>query len=152
CALLAREAGMKTLFAGDGGDEIFAGNERYATDKRFQIYHSIPRWLRRGLIEPAAQLLPDEGRVGLPKRYIQRANIPNPRRVISYGVFLANPPEEIFESEFLRIAPPEHWLDILERHHRTDNHRNELNRMMYTDVKVTLGDNDLLKVAGTAEL
>jgi asparagine synthase (glutamine-hydrolysing) len=152
CALMAREAGMKTLLAGDGGDEIFAGNERYASDKRFQVYHSIPRWLRRGLIEPAAQLLPEKGKLGLPKRYIRRSNISNPRRVISYGVFLANPPEEIFEREFLRQAPPEHWLDVLERHHRTDNQRSELNRMMYTDVKITLGDNDLRKVAGTAEL
>ena len=153
CALMAREAGVKTLLAGDGGDEIFAGNERYASDKRFQVYHSIPRWLRRGLIEPAAQLLPDDSTsLALPMRYIRRANIPNPRRVISYGVFLANPPEEIFEREFLNQAPPAHWLDILEAHHRTDGQRSELNRMMYTDVKVTLGDNDLLKVTGTAEL
>jgi asparagine synthase (glutamine-hydrolysing) len=152
CAQMAREAGMKTLLAGDGGDEIFAGNERYASDKRFQIYHSIPALLRHGIIEPLAQLLPEEGRFGLPKRYIRRANIPNPRRVISYGVFLDNPPAEIFESGFLHQAPPEHWLDILERHHRTGNQRSELNRMMYTDVKVTLGDNDLPKVAGTAEL
>src|SRR5205814_9502987 len=38
CALMAREAGMATLFAGDGGVEIFASNDRYATDKRYHIY------------------------------------------------------------------------------------------------------------------
>lgn len=152
CALMAREAGMTTLLAGDGGDEIFAGNERYATDKRFQIYHMVPRWLRSGLIEPITNLLPNEGTVSLPKRYIRRANIPNPRRVISYGVFLSNPPEEIFEGEFLHSFPPAEWLSIAERHHQTGNPRSELNRMMYTDVKITLGDNDLRKVAGTAEL
>jgi len=47
-----------TLLAGDGGDELFAGNERYATDKRFSLYRHVPAFLRKGLIEPVSSLLP----------------------------------------------------------------------------------------------
>ena len=31
CLKMAREAGVKIMFAGDGGDELFGGNERYLT-------------------------------------------------------------------------------------------------------------------------
>lgn len=152
CAKMAREQGVDVMLAGDGGDEIFAGNERYATDKRFQLYQSIPAFFRKGLIEPAVRQLPKNGALSLPGRYIRRANIPNPRRVISYGVFLSDEPETIFDAEFLGQAPPDMWLETAEKHHHTGSRRSELNRMMYTDVKITLGDNDLRKVTGTAEM
>jgi len=74
---------VTTLLAGDGGDELFAGNERYATDKRFSLYRHVPAFLRKGLIEPVASLLPqNESRFSLPRRYVKRANIPLPRRII----------------------------------------------------------------------
>ncbi len=153
CAQMARENGVETLLAGDGGDELFAGNERYAGDKRFALYHSLPAWLRRGALEPAAELLPANGsRLSLLGRYVRRARIPNPRRLYSYGVFLNTPPGEAFDADFLAQAPPESWMEIAEAHFRAPRTSSELNRQLYLDVKLVLADNDLRKVAGTAEL
>jgi asparagine synthase (glutamine-hydrolysing) len=153
CARMAREAGVNTLLAGDGGDEIFAGNERYASDKYFSMYHSVPAWLRHNIVEPLASILPDgDSRLGLPRRYLRRANIPNPQRIFSYGLYFNIPPEEAFEPTFLHQVPPDHWMDIADGHYHSLENVSDVNRMMYLDLKLILADNDLRKVSGTAEL
>ena len=153
CARMARESGVTALLAGDGGDELFAGNERYAADKRFALYHRAPAWLRKGFIEPFAALLPqNESRLSLPRRYVRRANIPLPRRIFSYHLLLSTPPEEMFEAGLLESVPPETWLNVPEEHFHSAPAENDLNRLLYLDVKMTLADNDLRKVLGTAEM
>jgi asparagine synthase (glutamine-hydrolysing) len=154
CAKLARECGVTRLLAGDGGDEIFGGNERYASDRIFARYQHVPALLRRGLIEPVLRALPDGGGtpVGKAQRYVRRANIPNPRRLYSYRFYFAGEGQSYLAPDFLRACDLESPWRVVEEHFARARASSELNRIMYMDMKLTLADNDLLKVTRTAEL
>jgi asparagine synthase (glutamine-hydrolysing) len=78
--------------------------------------------------------------------------MPNPRRILSYHFLLNTEASEVFEPDFLAQAPESSWLSIAEQHFHAPLASSELNRLLYLDVKMTLADNDLRKVSGTAEL
>ena len=59
---------------GDGGDECFAGYERYAAMRISERYHHLPRFLRKQVVEPAIGAIPVAGatrsRVGKARRFL----------------------------------------------------------------------------------
>ncbi len=153
CAELAKDDGIGTLFGGDGGDEIFAGNERYAKQKIFEHYYLIPEPIRRILLEPLAGVLPGNGfPVGKAKSYIRQARTPLPERLESYNFLNRIPPSEIFAPEFLESVHTSAPLTLLRQRYQEAPSDSVLHRLLYLDFKFTLADNDLRKVSRTCEM
>ncbi len=153
CAKRAAEQGFRVMLAGDGGDEIFGGNERYAKQKVFESYHRVPALLRKGLIEPLAHL-PGLSAIPLAAKaqsYIRQANIPLPERMESYNFVYRQPLADMFRPEFLAHVDPHQPGELLkEVYHRADS-ASYINRMLHLDIKFTLADNDLRKVGAMTE-
>jgi asparagine synthase (glutamine-hydrolysing) len=148
CAKFARDHGIKGLLAGDGGDEIFAGNTRYAKQKIFDLYRYIPHSLRT-VLEPIAFNLPPLRKV---KSYIEQAKIAMPERMESYNFLHRTPLTDIFQQDFLELIEPDQPLqNLISTYHRSTS-EDLIKKMLSLDGKFTLADNDLRKVNRMCEL
>jgi asparagine synthase (glutamine-hydrolysing) len=149
CAKLAKEDGVDLMIAGDGGDELFAGNIRYAKQKAFELYYGIPPLLRHFIIEPLTIRLPGTKSLAPLRKlqsYISQAKVPLPDRLESYNFLHRSPLRDIFQSTFLETIDLDEPLENMREVYTRTQANTTLHRMLHLDLKNTLADNDLRKV------
>jgi len=154
CAAMARADGVTRIQAGDGGDELFGGNTRYAKQRVFGHYDRVPQAARRALIEPLALSGLARSLPGLRKvaSYVQQAKLGLPARLETYNLLHRLGIENILTARFLEA------VDIDDPARQQQAVWNEsagasvLNRQLAFDWRYTLAEADLSKVRGTAAL
>jgi len=136
---------------GDGGDESFAGYQRYADCgfAVFNVWRRIPRQMRRWLIAPATTALraalPKSGRVELAE-YVNRASLLdcNARYCEAMRIFRQDQKQRLYAPQFaaqLRAAATSDPMrDTIERMGDLGERAHRLDRMTLADLSGYLPD------------
>lgn len=154
CAAQASGAGMTCLLAGDGGDEILAGNSRYLEQGMPGRYARLPAPLRAALKLAAFHTPLLHGMASWEKaqRAIARAEAPLPERLEAYNFYQPDRMAEVFEPEALQALDLEApWREMRQAYDSAAS-GDTLQRMMHLDLKQALADADLKKVTGMCDL
>jgi asparagine synthase (glutamine-hydrolysing) len=155
CAKMARDDGVGLLLAGDGGDELFGGNARYARQKILDAYWRVPQLLRRRAVEPALlgsrlpQRLPLVGKVA---SYVAQARVPMPARTETYNQLTRIGAASVLSAQLLAAIDPGRPARLQTQVYEDVHADTLVDRMLGFDWRFTLTDNDLPKVSMTAAL
>ncbi len=150
CARIAREAGVERMLGGDGGDELYGGNERYATQWLLSLYGHVPAGLRNAMLEPL--LFGPLKNVGFwPVRkargYSEQARVPLPERLgAKYNLLNRFGAANVFTDDVLAGAGGFEPLELEREVWARSDGATQINRLLAFDFKFTLADNDLPKV------
>ena len=150
---VARETRKHVTVAlnGDGGDETFAGYERYAAMRLAEKYHRIPAVLRDTLLRQAIELMPSaetkRSRVRDVKRFVEAASLPRVERYLRWiSVFDSQAKEDLLSENFDRETQAASAAGIIDPWFASANGSGVVDAALLADLMTYLPNDLLVKV------
>lgn len=150
---VARETRKHVTVAlnGDGGDESFAGYERYAAMRLAERYHRLPELLRERLVAQAVGLFPTSetrrSRVRDVKRFLEAASLPKVDRYLRWvSVFTTEAKQNLYSESFHQQTEDLSGRNLLAPWFARANGSGIVDASLLTDIMTYLPNDLLVKV------
>lgn len=136
---------------GDGGDETFAGYERYIAIALTEKYRKVPPLLRESLIKQAVNLIPSsttkKTKVGDAKRLLNAVSLPKLNRYMQWiSAFNVQAKERLYSDSFRIETEESDVINVLKPWFSQGNGQAILDTVLLTDLMTYLPNDLLVKV------
>lgn len=143
------KAEVTVCLSGEGGDETFAGYERFIASRLYAHYARWPggvRALARGILSRLPDQSQKKGIINMLKRFVEGAELPDGLGHLRWQYFLpSHEARRLFRPEFLSrlgLDP----VGFVEQYVSRCPSADDLERELYVDLRFVMADSILMKV------